>query len=138
MAFWLTPGETSAGHPALNPTELSNVELTKRVQVVWRNLPQVVDYRVPFHVPETERHSLAQFEALTDYLPAEFDTFWVFEPQRGGTWPHSMMAPGNCRSRSFLQPATAVRRWGSGRWPLKRNPAPFLVTVVGDSPGSKL
>jgi hypothetical protein len=87
MAFWLRPGETSAGRPALNTTELSTIELTKRVQVGWRNLPQVVDYRVTFHVPETERHSLAQFEALTGYLPAEFDTFWCFDPRRGDLAP---------------------------------------------------
>ena len=34
-------------------------------------------------MPEGERHTYAQFEALTGYMPAEFEKFWKFVPSTG-------------------------------------------------------
>jgi hypothetical protein len=80
MAFWLAPGETSAGHPAKNKQILSNHLLTKRVRIGYRDLPHVIQYDVTFSMPVTERHNYAQFEAVTGYMPAEFRKFWKFNP----------------------------------------------------------
>lgn len=81
MAFWLTPDGKSQGHPAKNMTVLSDHLLTKRVRIGYRNLPQVIQYDVTFSVPIAEKHNYAQFEAVTGYMPPDFDTFWKFNPQ---------------------------------------------------------
>ncbi|MES2791141.1 MAG: hypothetical protein V4719_16120 [Planctomycetota bacterium] len=81
MAFWLAPGEQSGGQPAKNGTRLSDHLLTKRVTIGYRQLPQVIQYDVTFSLPLTEKHRVAQFEAVTGYMPAEFSKFWSFNPQ---------------------------------------------------------
>ena len=83
MTFWLAPDGQSQGHPAKNTTVLSDHLLTKRVRIGYRNLPHVIQYDVTFGVPVGERHSYAQFEAVTGYMPPEFETFWKFNPQSG-------------------------------------------------------
>ena len=81
MAFWLAPDGQSQGHPAKNTTVLSDHLLTKRVRIGYRHLPQVIQYDVTFGVPVGEKHSYVQFEAVTGYMPIEFETFWKFNPQ---------------------------------------------------------
>jgi hypothetical protein len=81
MAFWLAPGERSHGRPALNTTVLSEHRVTKRVRIGYKQLAQVLDYQVTFTVPPDEHHTFAQFEALTGYMPAEFGTFWKWNPK---------------------------------------------------------
>jgi hypothetical protein len=83
MAFWLAPGETSSGSPALNDVKLSRHILTKRVRIGYKDLPQVIQYEVTFRVPVGERHTYAQFEALTGYMPAEFSDFWRYDLASG-------------------------------------------------------
>jgi hypothetical protein len=39
MAFWLAPGEDSAGNPAKNTTPLSSHLLAKKVRIGYRHLP---------------------------------------------------------------------------------------------------
>lgn len=82
MAFWLAPGEKSFGRPALNDRVLSEHRVSKRVRIGYRQLAHVIEYEVVFTVPAGERHTYAQFEALTGYLPAEFATFWKYLPER--------------------------------------------------------
>ncbi len=89
MAFWLAPDGKSQGHPAKNTTVLSDHLLTKRVRIGYRNLPQVIQYDVTFGVPVGEQHSYAQFEAVTGYMPVEFETFWKFNPQSSELEPLS-------------------------------------------------
>ncbi|MDX1948429.1 MAG: hypothetical protein SFU86_23780 [Pirellulaceae bacterium] len=89
MAFWLAPGESSAGEPAKNTERLSNHLLTKRVTIGWRELPHVIQYDVTFSVPLGERHTYAQFEAVTGYMPARFSKFHAFEPATGNLVPLS-------------------------------------------------
>jgi hypothetical protein len=84
MAFWLAPGEKSAGLPALNDQVLSQYLVSKRVRIGYKSFSNVVDYKVTFTVPKGERHTYAQFEALTGYMPAEFSRFWRFRPETGG------------------------------------------------------
>jgi hypothetical protein len=80
MAFWLAPGESSFGRPALNTTVLSNYRFKKRVSLGYESQDQVIDYQVTFTVPDEPRHRLAQFEALTAYMPADFHRFERFDP----------------------------------------------------------
>ena len=87
MAFWLAPGEKSGSNPAKNTTVLSDHLLTKRVQIGWRGMPQVIQYDVTFHVPLGERHTHAVFEAVTGYMPAEFSEFRKFNPKTGDFEP---------------------------------------------------
>jgi hypothetical protein len=81
MAFWLAPGERSEEQLARNSNTLSDYELAKDVRIGCERWPQALDYRVTFTVPTNAVHKSAQFEALTGYLPPEFDTFWQFNPQ---------------------------------------------------------
>jgi hypothetical protein len=81
MAFWLSPNGKSEGHPAKNATVLSNHLLTKRVQIGYKQLPNVIQYDVTFSLPVGEVHKYAQFEAVTGYMPLDFEKFWGLNPQ---------------------------------------------------------
>ncbi|QDT27500.1 hypothetical protein [Gimesia panareensis] len=87
MAFWLAPGQKSSGRPALNQKTLSNHLLSKQVRIGYQNLDQVLDYRATFTIPKGEHHTYAQFEALTGYMPAEFELFWKLNPETGKLQP---------------------------------------------------
>lgn len=89
MAFWLTPGERSGGVLAKNTTILSDHLLTKRVQIGYRDQPNVIRYDVTFSLPIGERHQQAVFEAVTAYLPPEFSQFWQFDAAKGELQPVS-------------------------------------------------
>ncbi len=80
MAFWLTPADRSGGVPARNTTALSDHLLAKQVHIGLPGLPNVLDYTVTFTLPAGEPHATAQFEALTGYMPPEFERFWHFNP----------------------------------------------------------
>ncbi len=85
MAFWLRPGELSAGHPAKNTTVLSNHLLTKRVTIGYQGFPNVIQYDVTFGLPANESHKYAQFEAVTGYMPPDFNQFMTLDPATGKT-----------------------------------------------------
>lgn len=134
MAFWLEPGQKSEGHPALNTTKLSNHLLTKRVQIGLPNLLHVIRYDVTFTVPVGERHTFAQFEALTGYMPEQFRSFWTFRPATGELQPISD-GPGeqafpivlSTESGSHAmgiyspqQPSPGFENAGYGRWKFAR------------------
>lgn len=89
MAFWLAPGETSAGHPAKNSTLLSNHLLAKHVRIGHPGLPHVIDYNVMFTVPVGEHHTEATFEALTAYMPPVFSRLLRFDAQTSRLEPIS-------------------------------------------------
>lgn len=80
MAFWLAPGERSGGKLARNTAPLSNHQLEKEVKIGVPGLPNVIDYAVTFTLPADEPHYSAQFEALTGYMPADFERFWRLNP----------------------------------------------------------
>jgi hypothetical protein len=79
-AFWLRPGERSGGRLALNDAIVSNHRISKRVTIGHRSLPRVIRYEVLFTVPSGERHTFAQFEAVTGYMPPRFSRFLRFDP----------------------------------------------------------
>lgn len=83
MAFWLAPGERSEGRLARNTNTLSDYVLAKDVRIGCGRWAQALDYRVTFTVPAGARHTYAQFEALTGYMPPEFAVFWQLNPGTG-------------------------------------------------------
>ncbi len=89
MAFWLKPGEKSQGAPARNTVALSDHYLAKRVTIGHKELPHAIEYRVTFLVPAGEKHTYAQFEAVTGYMPPEFGTFLRFDAAAGKLKPLS-------------------------------------------------
>lgn len=72
MAFWLRPGQSSGGHPALNTTALSNHLLHKEVRIGMPGLEHAIRHVITFTLPAEERHRRATFEALTGYMPEVF------------------------------------------------------------------
>lgn len=82
-AFWLNPGETSGGKPARNKTILSNDRLRKRVVIGCKNLPHAIDYQVTVFLAAEDRNTRRVIEAVTGYMPPEFDQFQVFDPKTG-------------------------------------------------------
>ena len=80
MAFWLAPADRSGGVPARNTTALSEHLLAKQVRIGIPGSPNVLDCTVNFTLPAGEPHATAQFEALTGYMPPEFERFWHLNP----------------------------------------------------------
>ena len=101
MAFWLLPGERSAGQLARNTNAISDYVLTKDVTIGYDRWPQALDYRVTFSLPADARHVSAQFEALTGYMPPEFNRFWQFNPATGKLEPLSS-GPGEQKNPVVL------------------------------------
>lgn len=130
MAFWLRPGEKSAGHPAYNDRVLSDHLLTKRVKIGMKDLPHAIEYETTFVVPK-EPHGYAQFEAVTGYMPAEFDTFWKLDPKTGklhplddgpGEQPWAVVlatADGKYAMGAWAPPHEGFQGPGFGRWRFK-------------------
>jgi hypothetical protein len=87
MAFWLAVGERSGGQLARNANPLSEHRLTKEVRIGVYGLPNILDYTAAFLIPADESHGSAQFEALTGYMPAEFERFWRFVRATGKLEP---------------------------------------------------
>lgn len=79
MAFWLNPGEKSSGRPALNDTPLSDHILSKKLTLNYRGLAHAMEYDATFTIPKGEHHTLAQFEAVTGYMPPGFSSFHTFD-----------------------------------------------------------
>jgi hypothetical protein len=111
MAFWLTPGERSEGQLARNTNALSNYVLTKDVRIGFGHWPQALDYRVTFTVPKNARHASAQFEALTGYLPPEFEKFWQFNSKSGKLEPLGD-GPGEIKNPVVLATADGLHAMG--------------------------
>lgn len=122
MAYWLPPEGKSSGKPAKNKTELSNHLLTKRVQIGYKDLPHVIDYCVTFSVPEGERHTQAQFEALTGYMPAEFHKFYAIVPEKSEPQP---LDPGPGEQRYPVIAANEAGTHAMGIWTPVTQPAGF-------------
>lgn len=79
MAYWLQPGERSDGMLARNTKKRSECILTKQVTIGVMGLPHAIEYIATFTVPQGGRERLAQFEAVTGYMPAEFEKFYTFD-----------------------------------------------------------
>jgi hypothetical protein len=133
MAFWLKPGEKSERHPAKNSKVLSDHRLTKTVRIGHKDWPHAIEYRVTFTVPEGEKHTYAQFEALTGYMPAEFSRFLKLDlasselkPLDDGPGeqdsPVVLSTPGGSHAMGVWspdQPSRGYEKAGYGRWRFK-------------------
>ena len=82
MAFWLKPGEKSAGQPSRNDKALSDCLISKRVHIGHKDLTHAIEYDTTFTVPPGETHTSAHFEAPTGYMPAEFGCFWTYNTDK--------------------------------------------------------
>ncbi|MDE2218459.1 MAG: peptidoglycan-binding protein [Patescibacteria group bacterium] len=89
MSFWLHSQSSSGDHCgsrtdlryAQNITDISNHLLHKKVSIGWNNLPNVIEYLTQFILPTNEKHTSADFEALTGYMPPEFTNFYSYNPE---------------------------------------------------------
>lgn len=118
MAFWLAPNEFSPGpkgakYPAKNTKAVSDVLLTKSVAVGTKASPHAIDYKVTFTVPPSEKHTLAQFEALTGYMPPDFTLFWTFDPAAGKLKP---LDDGPGEQPLPVVFSTENKLWAMGVW----------------------
>ncbi len=86
-AFWLNPSQTSGGKPARNKNILSSDRLRKRVVIGCKNLPHAIDYQATVSLAPEDRNTRCVIEALTGYMPSEFDQFQVFDPKTGKLAP---------------------------------------------------
>ena len=87
-AFWLAPGQRDAdGFAARNTTRLSNHLISKHVTIGAKGLEHVIEYKVTFTIPPGERHEIAQFEAITGYMPDDFSKFWTLDMKTGKLAP---------------------------------------------------
>jgi hypothetical protein len=111
MAFWLAPGEKSGPNPAKNTTVLSQHLLKKQVVIGYKNLPHVIAYDVTFPLPWGEQHTHAVFEALTGYMPPEFEQFFSFKRQTGDLEPLSD-GPGEVPDPVVLSTADGAHAMG--------------------------
>ncbi len=119
MAFWLAPGERSEGQLARNTTLLSDYLLTKDVTIGFGRWPQALDYRVTISIPANAKNVYAQFEALTGYMPPEFDHFWEFNPKTQKLQPLDY-GPGEIKNPVVL--ATADGKYAMGIYSLNEKP----------------
>jgi hypothetical protein len=132
MAFWLRPGEKSLGHPALNDKSLSDHLLAKRVHIGHKELAHAIEYDVTFTVPKGEKHTFAQFEAVTGYMPEEFDIFWKYDaaaaklkPLDAGpgeqAWPVVLATAKGTHAMGVYSPGAPAgfEKIGYGRWHFK-------------------
>ena len=136
-SFWLNPVETSGGKPARNKTILSNDRLRKRVVIGVANLPHAVDCQLTVSLAPEDRNTRCVIEALTGYMPPEFDQFQVFDPKTGklapvddgpGEQPLPLVfstADGKYAMGVFSPPGPEVPRDGHGptygRWNMKKD-----------------
>ena len=133
MAYWLWPDQRSAacGHArSEGPSPLSSTRLAKTVRFL-PGFDNVLEHRISFDLARPR--SLAQFEVLTAYMPAHFDTFYRFDPESGRMQPLSdgpgeqdlpvVLATGDGSHALGLftpQPPTAdLKGPGYGRWRFK-------------------
>jgi len=86
-AFWLNPGETSGGKPARDKTILSNDHLRKRMVIGYKNLPHAIDFQITVTLAPEYHNTRCVIEALTSYMPPEFDQFQVFDLSTGKLAP---------------------------------------------------
>ena len=89
MAFWLRPGEQDPNQGGcgsvpngvtLNTSNLSPYILNKTVTIGFNGMEHVIAYNTQFTVPNGVSQSSSVFEAVTGYMPAEFSTFWTYDP----------------------------------------------------------
>ena len=64
---------------AINQTALSNFIMNKKVTVGFDGIPNVMEYQLDLTIPEN--HSNSVTEAVTGYMPPDFNKFWTYDPK---------------------------------------------------------
>ncbi len=111
MAYWLRPKEFSAGHPAKNTKILSDHLVSKEVVIGYRHWDNVIPIKVQFVFPYDKKYRMGQFEILTGYMPAEFDTYWKFDNAQNKLVPLSD-GPGEQGAPVVLANSAATHAMG--------------------------
>ena len=86
MAYWLMPGQQPMNcgpnvRTVRNNTVLSNHILEKEVTIGFHGMPNVVEYKIKYIVPES--YALGTFEIVTGYMPVDFEKFWTLDRDTG-------------------------------------------------------
>jgi hypothetical protein len=114
-AYWLTPGE-NYGQPcgprtpfreAQNRTVLSNYVISRTLSYYGALIPNLIQAKVTFELPESRAKGI--FEALTGYLPPEFDTFLGYDLNTGTL----KLLPWSRLERITTEPIIVARADGS-------------------------
>lgn len=139
MAYWLAPdepykaacGQHKDVHVAQNKAVLSDDTLLKRVNVGYRDIPNIIDYMVTLNVAEP--HQAMTFEAATGYMPPEFSLLLTFDPATSQVAP---LSDGPGEQPLPLIVSTKDRQSAVGIYSPNANPGygRFLFT---QNPGSK-
>ncbi|MFM7399075.1 MAG: hypothetical protein ACKO4N_08960 [Verrucomicrobiota bacterium] len=94
MAYWLPPGGSSHGRPALNREVVSGHVLRKNVKFGCEGVENALDYAVAFSVPPDREHRYLQFEVLTGYMPSRFSVPLSFDAAKGDFIPRDPSKQG--------------------------------------------
>ncbi len=103
------------------------------MRIGHKTFPQVIEYDVTFTLPADEKHTFAQFEALTGYMPPKFKKFWKYDAGKGkllplddgpGEQPHPVVlatAKGTHAMGVYSpdQPSRGFEKVGYGRFRFK-------------------
>lgn len=92
----------------------------------------MIEYLTEFEIPSSDRHSAAQFEVLTGYMPAVFSQFWALDVRGGQVspvpisdgpgeqpFPIIMATPNGSHAMGIYSPDTPQPEYaeaGYGRW----------------------
>ncbi|MBX3033936.1 MAG: DUF4214 domain-containing protein [Bdellovibrionaceae bacterium] len=134
MSFWLAPNfkyPQNCGSTTLrvsqNKTVLSTHKLTKKISIGYNDLPNVLDYQVTFHVPES--YKSATFEALTGYMTTRFTKFYAYDAKKAaleslsdGPGEQSKPVVFSSADEKYAMGVISPQAAGYGRWRFK-NPS---------------
>ena len=144
MAWWLAPGQTSAGcarGPGPYGEARSDHILRKRVAIGLPGVPNAIEVQVSFDLPRAYRS--ATFEVLTAYMPPAFSQFWTFDTRSRTLAPLShdpgeqglpviLATPDGSRALGTWSPAlpqAGSPGRGYGRWDFGALPGEGNATV---------
>jgi hypothetical protein len=103
MAFWRpVGGRAQSGHI-----------LNKEVRIGAFGLPHVIEYKTRFTIPQGETHTSGVFEALTGYMPGEFNQFWTLDMKGGST---NLVPLPKVIAESFEQNLPLIFSTADGGW----------------------
>ncbi len=120
MAFWFVPGQhttqnscgSAPGGVAQNTTALSNHILEKKVTIGFGGISNIIEDIVTYIVPQS--YNSAGFEALTGYMPRDFNTFWTYNPKTKNLTQVSPSAVQDNNTRIPVIISTSDRQYAMG------------------------
>ncbi len=104
MAYW---------NPVDN-SKLSNHVLHKRVTLGYKGMPNVIQYSVQYDIPSDRTYKYGVFEALTGYMPKDFNHFWTY--QSGTVKPYHVTPNTFTEQDKPIIASTADGQYAMGVW----------------------